>query len=159
MADAASNVRTARHRGGVRIPRWAGWLQKRHIQRLAASARADAVVLWSNPGWLGILPDDLKIIYYEHGAAWFKSAFERVRQHLERPVGFIANSFAARRMLELRWDIDPSRIHVCLNAVRSDCRPEIASDRASPRPDRVRLGAVGRMVPVKGFAIAIHAVA
>lgn len=159
VANAGGAITPARHRGGIRIPRWAGWLQKRQIERLAASTAADAVVLWSNPGWLGILPDDVKIIYYEHGAAWFKSAFERVRRHLDRPVGFIANSFAARRMLELRWEIDPGRIHVCLNAVRSDCRPESLPDRDPPRPDRVRLGAVGRMVPLKGFAVAIHAVA
>jgi len=153
------SIRHARHLAGVRIPRWAGGLQKRQLQRLAASAGIDAVVLWSNPGWLDFVPGELDIIYYEHGAAWFASVFERVRSRLDRPIGFVANSFAARRMLELRWDVDPSRIYVCLNAVRSDCVPDALPEREPPPPDRVRLGAVGRMVPLKGFPVAVHAVA
>jgi glycosyltransferase involved in cell wall biosynthesis len=159
VAEGGGPVEHARHLAGFRIPRWAGALQRRRLASLAAASGADAAVLWSNPGWLAFVPDGLPIVYYEHGAAWFGSVFERVRERLDRPVGFIACSFAAKRMLELRWGVDPGRIHVCLNAVRADCVPETLPEREPPPPGRVRLGAVGRMIPLKGFVIAVHALA
>jgi len=159
LAAADSPVSRARHLAGLRIPRRAGPLQRRRLARIAARSGADAIVLWSNPGWLDFVPDGLPVIYYEHGAAWFESVFARVQARLDRPAGFVANSFAAKRMLELRWDVAPERIHVCLNAVRGDCIPPALPERPAPTPDRVRLGAVGRLVSLKGFAVAIHAVA
>lgn len=102
----------------------------------------------------------LKIIYYEHGASWFIRNDNRMRQLRKRVSGVICNSFAAKRMLELRWgDWGDGRIKVCLNAVRPECLPPVPKIKRLPQGRPFRLGLAGRVESFKGMPLALHALA
>jgi len=151
-----TRVSQVRHLGKLRIP---GVLRGRRLRRLLGSHPPDAVVLWNNPGWIPRIPGGYPVLYYEHGAAWFDASLGRAAGQLQRLAGILCNSQAARRMLELRYGIPAARIHVCLNAVREDCRPEVFVPRETPGGSGLRLGVAGRLTSIKGFVVAVHVVA
>lgn len=137
-------------------------VRKWHRKRLLAKIQPDVLVLWSRPELitLGKRVPALKIIYYEHGASWFFTSDVRMRRLRDRVSGVICNSFAAKRMLELKWgDWGDGRIKVCLNAVRPDCLPPVPKMKLLPQGRPFRLGLAGRVESLKGMPLALHALA
>lgn len=147
--------------GPIPLPRRPALL--RHLRRRAL-ARPWGVTTVLNWGRLGnedalALARDLRVpaVYWEHGAAWLR----------RRPVpssfldgfrGGIAVSEAARTMLVERWGF-PAPVEVVPNGVWDEHRAEPAPvrDPAGGRP--LRLGFAGRLVALKGAAIALHVLA
>lgn len=149
-------TRSADRLGGLRLPKL---LRRPYLGWMLGRMRADAVLLWSAPSTAALVPPQVAGVYYEHGAAWFGESIGRARPQLDRLAGVICNSRAAKRMLELRWGLGGEQVRVCLNGVRPSCRPEHPASRTIVADQPVRLGAAGRLEPIKGFPLAIHALA
>jgi glycosyltransferase involved in cell wall biosynthesis len=94
-------------------------------------------------------------IYYEHGGAWNLAPTKGRRKFLAHCAHYIANSQAAAIMLKEKWHVNRP-IHVIPNPLRPDI-PIIETPRKPPQGNVVRLGCIGRLVPVKGTLVALHA--
>lgn len=92
-------------------------------------------------------------IYYEHGASWSLPVTKARRQFLSKHSLFIANSNAAATMLREKWGVS-SPITVIPNPLRPDIA--LATPRLTPPSGTLRLGYIGRLVPIKGAFIALH---
>lgn len=128
-----------------------------HLQRVSA---ADGVVIWNR------LRDSVntlkaagpeRCVYWERGASWFADVTPAKTWFIEHVRAVLANSHAARRMLELRWGYR-GQIRVVSNALRPALLDPTAMPRRAPE-SRWRLGMVARLEPIKGTAIALHALA
>lgn len=129
-----------------------GWRERWIVSR----QQPDVALLWNRLGQQERVLDALgprRSLYWEHGSAWLYGEDRAKRAVLARLPAVICNSFAARRMLELRWGYQ-GVVRVCQNGVVSDRRTPRAR-LASP----VRLGVACRLVPVKGVCIALHTLA
>ena len=95
-----------------------------------------------------------KAIYYEHGGAWNLFPTKGKKKFLAHCTHIVANSEAAAIILKEKWDVFQP-IRVIPNPLRPDLSLIDAPRRAPERT--VRLGCIGRLVPVKGFEVALHA--
>jgi len=144
---------------GLRLPRGFRGLRARQAARQIASKRPAAILAWNHIGNREIADiaqaTDLPLIHYEHGEAWRPDA-RHAGLFFSRLSGAIVNSYAAERMLALRWGWQGAieRVYCSCDGVL----PLDAARLASPMPGRIRLGAAARMIELKGHRIALHAV-
>jgi glycosyltransferase involved in cell wall biosynthesis len=99
-------------------------------------------------------PPPGEAVYYEHGAAWNVKVSKKRLNFLSHCSRYIANSHAAALILQEKWHIS-SPITVIENPLRPDiCIVDTPKTIASSHP--IRLGFIGRLVPVKGLFVALH---
>ncbi len=142
---------------GQTLPHHPRILRQWRDRWIAARQNADVALLWNRLGQQARVLDALgphRCLYWEHGSAWLYGEDEAKRGVLARLPAVICNSFAARRMLELRWGYE-GVVRVCPNGVISDRVPTIRSKIAAP----LRLGMACRLVPIKAVCIALHTLA
>lgn len=155
----AAAVEELRRWRGLRLPTWLRPPRLRRILRRVEPAR---LILWNHLGDAGLMAiaDDLGIpvVYYEHGAGWLRPSGERVRGCLERAAGVVCNSRAARRLLADRFGWH-GMAEVHPYGLRSDARPPLPQCKVAPVGRPWRLGMAGRMIPLKGYPLALHATA
>lgn len=147
--------------GPIKLPSRPRGVRRWRRQSVLATHQPDVVVIWNR------LRDGLatlraagpgRCLYWERGAAWFPDQSAAKAEFLRRVPAALCNSIAAKRMLQLRWGYGGD-VRVVPNAVRPSLLPERAPARSFPSGRCVRLGVVARLVPVKGVALAIHALA
>jgi glycosyltransferase involved in cell wall biosynthesis len=144
--------------GPVKLPAKPAALRVWHCRRALVAARADALVLWNRSEKVQFALDAAgarRCIHWEHGAAWDAGRERERREYFARVGVAIANSRASARILELLWGYSGD-IHVCRNALRPTLVPPVPQRRKFPT-GAVKLGVAARLVPVKGVAIALHA--
>jgi glycosyltransferase involved in cell wall biosynthesis len=146
----------AKYFGPIKLPAAARpWRTRRALAR----SRADVLVIWNRSARTRYALEaagDARCVHWEHGAAW-DAGHERDRQrYFARVRRAIANSNAAARVLELGWDY-AGDIRVCSNALRPSLRPSAPVRKRYPETT-IKLGVAARLFPVKGVAIALHAV-
>ena len=155
----SKSIRYANYWGGIKVPSLGG-LRRRHIFREISAARPDVVVIWNALGETDLADAACApAVYIELGAAWGNPDEADVERFLGKMAKVIGNSYASRRMLELRWNAESAKNAVLLNPVRSDLAEGAFEERRSSMRTPLRLGIIGRMVPFKGFPLAFHAVA
>lgn len=156
----AASVSMAKYRVGVKIPRRPASWRSSNMHRIFKSLCPDVAVIHNTPGnallWDAAARNCRNIVYYEHGGAW-RSQELAVRQHMEMASLILCNSFAARRMLELRWGLYSDRAIVKLNPLRPEVPGLTEETKTFPKGRRPRIGIAGRLVAVKGFPLAIYA--
>ncbi|TVQ99895.1 MAG: glycosyltransferase [Spirochaetaceae bacterium] len=127
-----------------------------------ARLRPHVVLLWSirpRPGFVRIARAlGARVVVWDRGVSWLRSPSPSVTRGFAMADAILCNSHAARRMLQLRWKVE-SRIDICLNAVRPDALAHDVTPRDLPDGQPIRLGFVGRLIPLKGAGIAVAAVA
>ncbi len=74
-------------------------------------------------------------------------------EFFKTPDKILANSHAAKRVLELKWDIK-SPITIIDNPLKPTIQAAIAPKKA---PTHLRLGFIGRLIPLKGVSLILHA--
>jgi glycosyltransferase involved in cell wall biosynthesis len=158
---AASLERTvhAKYRWGVKLPARPAWIRTRHCRSELAAARTDLLMVWNRSAKVGFALDALgaeRCVHWEHGAAWDEGHEADRRRYFARVPLAIANSNAAARVLELLWDYRGA-VRVCRNALRPSLVPATSERKRHPT-GVVKLGVAARLVPVKGVALALHAV-
>jgi glycosyltransferase involved in cell wall biosynthesis len=150
-----------KYTGPIKLPKWPRAIRARHQRRLVRRVRPDAVVIWNR---LRASLDTLaaagpqRCVYWERGASWFAGETPAKRQFLANVPAALCNSFAARRMLELRWGYQ-GRVQVVPNALRPSLLPDRPMARRAPTGECLRLGLVARLQPIKGVAVALQALA
>ncbi len=154
-------VRFEKYARALKLPKWPPGVRAARQRRIVRRTEPQAVIVWNR------LRDSLdtlaaagpgKCVYWERGASWFAGESAAKRAFLGDVQAVLCNSFAARRMLELRWGY-AGQIRVCLNALRPSLRPLTAQPRTLRDNAPVRLGVVARLEPIKGVALAIQALA
>jgi glycosyltransferase involved in cell wall biosynthesis len=147
---------------GIKLPSKPLFFRRKRLAGIVARRSPALALIWNRPvrnrQFVAAL-QGRPWLYWEHGACWF-AGDEMPRQEFYRSVpGIIANSFAAKRMLQLRWHC-PAEIEVCLNALRPGLRNVSggnAAVKSLPRHRKFRLGFAGRLLDIKGVPLALHA--
>jgi glycosyltransferase involved in cell wall biosynthesis len=162
VAGELDHVIDAKRRFGLPLPAKPAALRTWHCRRALAAAGADVLVIWNRTAKAKFALDAMgarRCIHWEHGAAWDAGREAERREYLSRVPLAIANSTAAKRVLELLWGYRGD-VRVCRNALRPSLVPARGPVRKRfPRERAIKLGAAARLYPVKGLAVVLHAVA
>lgn len=156
----AASVHIAKYRYGMKLPRVPAGIRRRNLARIYDAVSPDITVIYNAPSDRGIWGEAARrgrVMYYEHGGAWRSHDDNVAVQLLPNAHTILCNSMAARRMLELRWGVPAGRARVHLNPLRPEVKPSRTLPKKVPSNGAVRLGIAGRLVSVKGFPIALHA--
>ena len=155
-------LRFEKYVGPLKLPKWPSSLRCGRQRRLIEWHRPDVVLIWNR------LRDSLDTlagagaehcVYWERGASWFAEETVAKRRFLAMVPAILCNSHAAKRMLELRWGY-AGQLKIVHNALRPSLLPSTAArPRRLPLDRAPILGMVARLEPIKGVALAIHAVA
>ncbi len=150
--------------GRLSVPGWPRRLRRWALKnRLSDVYPSDALLVWSQLNSMEIAKayqdKGTKVIHYEHGSAWLsRPSFER-KAYLKRVDGIICASNACARMLALRWEVPESKLEVLKNPLLPFLIPNKMPKKCfHPEGRPWRLGTAGRLVSVKGHALAIGAV-
>jgi len=159
----AASVHQAKYVGPVKLPRFPAALRAARKAAIVRKVSPDVVVLWNCLGEASqaelsrLGRRAAASIYYEHGAAWRAHAEAGAAKVLSNARGVICNSRASRRMLELQWACPSGRAQVLYNGLRLAPPAPGTVAKALPGERPVRLGFAGRLVGLKGAALALHA--
>jgi glycosyltransferase involved in cell wall biosynthesis len=159
LSRALSNTLYAKYRWGFKLPSKPSALRVWHCRRAFKAAGCRTVVVWNRTARNSFVVDAVganNCIHWEHGGAWHPGRERERRSYLHATPLALVNSRASARVLELLWDY-PGRVELCVNALRPSLLPVAPVERAFPAGP-IKLGVVARLMPVKGVAIAIHAV-
>lgn len=151
---------TTKRRWGVRLPAWPRQIRRWHCRREFARAGADVLLSWNRTARAAFALEAMgaeRCIHWEHGAAWHPGRERERQRYLESVPLAIANSHAAARVLRLMWNYRGA-LRVCRNALRPSLVPSEPISKRYPRGPVV-LGVAARLYPVKGVALAVHAIA
>jgi glycosyltransferase involved in cell wall biosynthesis len=141
----AANTYQHNRLGIIPIPKISA-MRQAHFERLLRSEKPDLIVGWNRLHDMPILPSDIPFIHYEHGTSWYEHPIDDAMKILERADKIIAASFAAKRMLELKWFKAPqAKIVVNRNALPT------SRTQTGPRSTNefLHIGFAGRFHPVK----------
>lgn len=148
---------------GIKLPSNPPFFRRVRLERVVARRSPSLALIWNRPvrnrQFLAAL-QGRPWLHWEHGACWFAGDEMLQREFYRSVPKIIANSFAAMRMLQLRWDC-PAEIEVCLNALRPGLKSaggEEMPAKAAPRNRKFRLGFAGRLLDIKGVPLLLHTV-
>jgi glycosyltransferase involved in cell wall biosynthesis len=161
VAHNARSAHWARRWYGGKLPVWPRFLRGWNLDRILRSVKPDVVVAYNalrnTKLFRSCLRRGLRIIYYERGAAWKAARPAPMSDLWPRFHLILCVSHAARRVLELRSGLPQGVARVLYNPIRSDVAAAEPVPKALVHGRPLRLGAVGRLVPYKGFALVLHA--
>ena len=161
VARYARSAHWAKRWHGVTLPVWPRFLRRRNMDRILGAVNPDVVVAYNAFGdtrlFLSSLRRGARLIYYERSEAWQTDRTAPMSELWPRFHLVLCVSYAARRMLELRCGLPQGLARVLYNPIRSDVTAAEPIPRALVRGRPVRLGVAGRLVPLKGFALVLHA--
>lgn len=163
IKSAAASISYIKYLGGIKYLRRPRFLRKAYIKKTLLSLKPDLIIFWSHYSEdLVSAAIDLNIpyMYYDHGASWFPSWFNRcpkkTSDFLNQAKALISCSFAAKRMLELQWPLNKEVI-----LIRNPLRQSFTAPQQLKIPSNdatLRLGAAARLIPLKGLASLIYAI-
>lgn len=143
----ADSIRFEKYFLGLKVPKF---LRPSYRDLQLNRSSADTVVLWNR---IGEFQTKKRLIYYEHGASWIEPQSNRWESFFKGVDKIIANSYAAKRLLELKWNVT-----LPVDVVENPLKPEIeAANGPKPFPQQIRLGYIGRLIPLKGISLIFHA--
>jgi glycosyltransferase involved in cell wall biosynthesis len=161
VAQHARSAHWAKRWHGVKLPAWPRFLRGWNLGRILRTVKPDVVVAYNAFGhtrlFMSCLRRGLKIIYYERSEAWQAARTAPMSDLWPRFHLILCISHAARRMLELRCGLPQGVARVLYNPIRSDVAAAEPVPKALVHRRSLRLGVAGRLVPLKGFALALHA--
>ena len=140
------------HVWGLRLPRFLHPVVRIRRSLVEGIVNPSFWVFWNR---IESSPPPGKAIYYEHGGAWNVAPTKGRRKFFASCERIVANSEAAAIILKEKWGVG-APIRVIPNPLRPDL-PVVDASRTAPLGPTIRLGCIGRLVPVKGIEIAIHA--
>lgn len=139
------------HIMGIRLPKFLKKIVRMRRWMVEDLINPRCWVFWNR---IEEAPSPGTAAYYEHGAAWNVSFSKKRMGFFSHCSRFLANSKAATVILKEKWHIT-SPITVIANPLRPDI--ELAkTPRTALTGSSLRLGFIGRFVPVKGVFIALH---
>ena len=143
-------IHSAKHWHSLPLPKSMRIANRR---RILHASQADVLLNWSQV--LDMRDLRLPIVFYEHGSAWESYRPEQLNQCYASVHHAIAVSHAAMRMLQLHHHFQPP-IDTIANTVFEKPAVQAQPKTYSPNKSFV-LGAAGRLVQRKNFAVLLHA--
>ncbi len=157
---AAKSVSYAKYWISLKLPRRPRSLRRWNQLKTVQKVSPDIVFFWNSLSDLANLVKAAlpraATVYHDCGTSWMRRDHERVNalQQIDR---VLCISRASKRLVELRWGYG-GPIKVILNPLLPDFRLAGPEARKIGGSRSIRLGAAGRMVPLKGLCLALHAV-
>lgn len=143
---------------GIRIPRSARYTRAKNAVKQIISGNERGIVSWNSIGNRELMcfsqVSNLPLIHYEHGTAW-RPEGHKDNGYFDEIIGAIANSYAAERILNLRWGWRGRTEHVRYG-VNNILSTQYARD-SLPSDGPVKIGSAGRMIEFKGHRTVLHA--
>lgn len=149
----------AKYRWGIKLPGKPDAIRTWHCRDVLADS--DVLLIWNRTARSEFVVDAIgedRCIHWEHGSVWHPGRERERERYLRRIRLAIVNSRASARVLELMWEF-VGETRVCLNALRPSVMPAEPVAKLFPTARPVRLGVAARLVPVKGVAVTLRAVA
>ena len=144
-------IYSAKHLFGIRLPKT---MRVGRRAKLIAQTGANVVVNWSQV--IDMRCISIPIVFYEHGSSWEKYSINQLKNCYQRVHHGIAVSVAAKRMLELNHNFSAH----CDIVENTAFKPPIVSTKERIFPQtKIVIGAAGRLVERKNFAVLIAAIA
>lgn len=154
------SVNHSKHWMGMRIPKCLNALRQFYHGRLLKHKKSDLLLFWNSFNEAALVNaakgNNCPVIYYDHGAAFSHPASEKNGAFLKKISGAICCSQASKRILELRWNYQ-GPIQVIRNPLRPSLQGKMHSPKSLLPSQPIKLGVVGRLVPVKGTCLVLHA--
>ncbi|AZZ94348.1 glycosyltransferase [Hahella sp. KA22] len=147
-----------KHWGKLKIPKKPVSLRLRHRRRCIHESKPDLVLIWNQLSDIqqGDIPQGVPVVYYEHGMAWYSHNPLKERNFFPQVDGYIAASYAAKRMLELKYGVN-GRIDVCLNPIRNACLEYPQKTKQDDKDRPFVIGVACRLVALKAVNLGIYA--
>ncbi|MDB6082046.1 MAG: glycosyltransferase [Chlamydiia bacterium] len=143
----AASITYEKYLFGFKIPKVLRQLKRKY----ALQKKYAYIVLWNR---FEKIKSSAKVIYYEHGASWIDPKGSNAGEFFNTVDFILANSKAAKRILELKWGIQKP-----IAVIDNPLRPDLPfSD--TPRTEfhtPFRIGYIGRLIPLKGVALLLSA--
>ena len=138
------------------------FLSKAKFELIKKHICPSLIIFWNCIGsikhkysWL--YESNIPYIHYEHGNINSITFEQNKLDYLNSAQLIVANSYATSRHIALRFT-PSSPIRVLLNALSANFEKQYAHTKSFPLDRPFRIGVCGRLVAVKGFAIAIYAI-
>ncbi|MES1948390.1 glycosyltransferase [Salinisphaera sp. C84B14] len=147
---------------GFKIPSVPSVLRDAHRRRIFEGHASGVVLFWNllnQYEQLKTCRDEGGVsVYWERGAGWYSDfSLPDTFASLNEADYVMANSVAGAKILRARGYDRP--IEVCQNGVRAAIYRRPGSVKSLPMNRTLRVGIAARLVPIKGVALSIHALA
>ncbi len=147
--QSAASLATEKFLGPLKVP---GSMRKWNRARLLAKNHPDTCILWNR---MEQYPWPGRVVYYEHGASWIAKKTKESCDFFENVDTILVNSRAAKRVLELKWGIQKP-----ITVIENPLKPTIVrAPHPKKAPRTLKIGYIGRLIPLKGVALLLHALA
>ncbi|SPJ32908.1 hypothetical protein KSP9073_00910 [Kushneria phyllosphaerae] len=104
LAAFKSRIHGIKGPASLKIPRLARPLRHAWQRRVLEQQSIDAILVWNKiSNHPMVFPNDMRVVHYEHGTAWLAKDSPSARAYLGRIDGVVCNSFAALRLLQIKW--------------------------------------------------------
>jgi glycosyltransferase involved in cell wall biosynthesis len=147
--------------GPLRLPQNPASLRRQQLKRFLDGIQPDLAILWNrfgdNVSARQLKDAGVRTVYMEQGASWLSNPRHPTSEFFKLMDRVLCASIAAQRVLSLRWKYEDAST-VIPNPLRPDLVPA-QHPRELPSGKTVVLGVAARLVPLKGIAQAIEAVA
>ncbi|TDX32105.1 glycosyltransferase involved in cell wall biosynthesis [Modicisalibacter xianhensis] len=152
---AAGRIHSIKGPRGIKIPRAFPGFRSRYQKALLERLGLEAILVWAKIVNHPLsFPDNMPVVHFERGSAWLVNDQPALHAYLKRLDGALCNSYAALRMLQLKWGLSPELpSRVLYNTI------ELPANHTMHPEGRFRLGFAGRLVPLKAPMVALEAFA
>ena len=156
LARFAASVHCEKYWKEIKIPKWLSFFRKVQKAKVIKAINPDKIILWNRFEDILEIKKNVggqsSIIYYEHGASWVAKKDDAPQAFFTNVTTVIANSFAAKRLLELKWQLK-NPVVVVDNPLRQDV---LAQTNCKSLSCGIKLGYIGRLIPLKGVPLLLH---
>lgn len=128
------------------------FLRKKALWHKIKKLNPSHVVIWNQIVSLADKPDDIKAIYYDHGAAWELNDNAKVRRFFHEIDGCISVSLASKKILQHRFSPN-GNIAVVLNGVKMPPHNLAHLKQHSESMAELVIGCAARLTPLKALGI------
>lgn len=128
------------------------FLRKKALWHKIKKLNPSHVVIWNQIVSLADKPDDIKAIYYDHGAAWELNDNAKVRRFFHEIDGCISVSLASKKILQHRFSPN-GNIAVVLNGVKMPLHNLTHPKQHSQSMTELVIGCAARLTPLKALGI------
>ncbi|MGL5008099.1 MAG: glycosyltransferase [Plesiomonas sp.] len=132
--------------------------------RLIKKQQPDIILIWNQFIEWSMPPKYVSkilrcpVVYYEHGMAWYRQATHIPQQFFQHVDACIAVSFAAKRILELKYHLIHLPISIEKNALVLQHAPTTSVVVKQRQQQPIRFGTAGRLVPLKCIGLLLYVV-
>lgn len=155
----SQKVMSIKYWGGLKIPKKPSSLRTLRLERFFGQTTVDVIIAWNQFPFtqLPFFPKKSRTIYYEHGNSSYDHNRDKVNDLMHHFDHLVAVSRASLSVFEYKFEsgtLSKSIIYNFLQPQYLEQEPSIAAPG-----NRISLLMAARLVPLKGYPIAIKALA